>query len=155
MIQRYAAYNDAGTIFTFWNSVDAPPPDPMPDGVHALAITEDEYMAALTSRAVPYTVLEGVLVAPTLEAIDAFNAREAWAVLQDAAMAALRKSDITVLRCYEQQIQVPAEWRTYRAALRLIVSAPSGDAAAGLPTMPAYPTDSPAAIPKATPKRTR
>jgi hypothetical protein len=63
----------------------------------------------------------------------------AWSALQDAARAALGDSDITVLRCFEHGIAVPAEWVAYRAALRTIISAPSGTVVAGLPVKPAYP----------------
>lgn len=52
------------------------------------------------------------------------------------AQAALRESDITIMRCYEHGVVVPAEWATYRAALRAIVSGTSTQA---LPAAPGYP----------------
>lgn len=58
--------------------------------------------------------------------------------LRIEAQAALLQSDITVLRCYEAGLSLPAEWRTYRAALRAIVSAPDASAMT-LPVRPAYP----------------
>ena len=51
------------------------------------------------------------------------------------ASAALAESDVTVIRCYEHAVAVPAEWVAYRAALRAIVSSGTGS----LPTRPAFP----------------
>lgn len=62
-----------------------------------------------------------------------------WSSHQAQAKAALDASDITVLRCVEHGVAVPAEWATYRADLRAIVSASTGDATQPLPTRPAYP----------------
>jgi hypothetical protein len=54
-----------------------------------------------------------------------------------AAQTALDKSDVTVGRCYEHGVAVPADWVAYRAALRAHVS--DGPTTAALPTRPAYP----------------
>jgi hypothetical protein len=54
-----------------------------------------------------------------------------------AARAALTASDITILRCYEHAVAVPADWAAYRAALRVLVSGPA--TTGPLPPMPAYP----------------
>lgn len=69
------------------------------------------------------------------------NASE-WEKYRAEAKAALDKSDITILRCAENNIAVPANWATYRAELRAIISAQSGDANQALPTRPAYPEGS-------------
>ncbi|WP_432734702.1 hypothetical protein [Ralstonia solanacearum] len=63
----------------------------------------------------------------------------AWQTYQARAQAALSESDMTILRCYENAVVVPAAWATYRKALRTIVSTASGDATQPFPTMPAYP----------------
>jgi len=62
-----------------------------------------------------------------------------WARYQVQAQAALDKSDITILRCTENAVSVPAAWATYRKALRAIVGAATGDPTQPLPTQPAYP----------------
>jgi hypothetical protein len=54
-----------------------------------------------------------------------------------AAQIALDKSDVTVGRCYEHGVAVPADWVTYRAALRAHVS--GGPTTVALPVAPAYP----------------
>lgn len=65
--------------------------------------------------------------------------RPSWATYKASAQSALDDSDITILRCYENGVTVPAEWTAYRKALRAIVSSQSGDAAKSLPTRPTYP----------------
>lgn len=64
-----------------------------------------------------------------------------WAAHRSAAQAQLDASDITVLRCVERGVGVPAEWATYRGALRAIVRATSGDPTQPLPPRPAYPAN--------------
>lgn len=59
------------------------------------------------------------------------------ALLKSQAQTALDKSDITVLRCYENAVPVPGTWQAYRTELRAIVSGTSS--ATELPEMPAYP----------------
>lgn len=56
-------------------------------------------------------------------------------VIKIKAMGMLHDSDRTVLRCLSVGVAVPAEWISYRAALRGIVSTGTGP----LPVMPAYP----------------
>ena len=51
------------------------------------------------------------------------------------AQAALDKSDITILRCAENQVVVPAEWATYRKSLRAILASGTG----AIPPQPAFP----------------
>lgn len=65
-------------------------------------------------------------------------ASRAFALYQYQAQALLDKSDVTVCRCVEHGVSVPAEWVAYRASLRGIVSATSG-IPGSLPTKPAYP----------------
>lgn len=59
------------------------------------------------------------------------------AALKKDAQSALDKSDITILRCYENEVVVPKEWHQYRSELREIVSGISK--AMELPTKPDYP----------------
>ena len=56
--------------------------------------------------------------------------------LRDESKAALDGSDVTVLRCFEAGVTLPAAWVDYRKQLRAIVS---GAVASSLPTQPAYP----------------
>ena len=51
------------------------------------------------------------------------------------AQAALDQSDITILRCAENQVAVPAEWATYRKSLRAILASGTGT----IPPQPPYP----------------
>ncbi|KMN20311.1 hypothetical protein [Pseudomonas weihenstephanensis] len=63
----------------------------------------------------------------------------AWKDHQASAQRALDKSDMTILRCYEGNVIVPAAWVMYRKELRSIISASMGDAALELPVTPEYP----------------
>lgn len=65
-----------------------------------------------------------------------------WMLYRAQARALLDKSDVTVMRCVEHGIAVPAEWSAFRTALRSILSASTGDASQALPTRPAYPAGS-------------
>jgi hypothetical protein len=65
--------------------------------------------------------------------------KPSWSVYQASAKAALDDSDITVMRCYENAVPLPAAWSTYRKALRAIVGALTGDATQSLPVKPSYP----------------
>lgn len=53
----------------------------------------------------------------------------------ESAKSALTDSDITVVRCYEHSVAVPAEWTAYRTALRSVVNGTSDT----LPAKPTYP----------------
>lgn len=66
-------------------------------------------------------------------------AAKLWADYQSKALSALDKSDVTMIRCIEKGVAVPAAWGIYRGALRAIISAASGDALVVLPARPAYP----------------
>ena len=58
----------------------------------------------------------------------------------DAARAALDDSDVTVLRCFEAGVPLPAAWVDYRKQLRELVSVTAANVASTLPTRPAYPS---------------
>lgn len=55
--------------------------------------------------------------------------------IKASAKAALVTSDITILRCYEAGVPVPAEWHSYRVALRGLMAT----GASTLPSSPTYP----------------
>ena len=88
----------------------------------------------------PATLQPYEIPVPTAEQLlDDANAI-AWKYQQARAQIALDASDVTVLRCVEKAIVVPAEWSAYRTSLRIIVGAATvGDPAQPLPTMPIYP----------------
>jgi hypothetical protein len=68
------------------------------------------------------------------------TAAQLWANYQAQAQASLDKSDVTILRCAENGVAVPAAWATYRADLRAITGAKTaGDPTQSLPGVPAYP----------------
>jgi hypothetical protein len=67
------------------------------------------------------------------------SAAQAWHDYQVKAQAALNKSDVTMLRCVENSVSVPANWALYRKSLRAILSAPTGDPTQPLPVQPPYP----------------
>lgn len=117
------------------------------DGVDAVHLREsgaveatwqlvcDDYRGEIpAAHALLWDAKQGAVV-PDGEAV----ARAAWSVLQAQAQSALDASDITMIRCVEHGVAVPAEWATYRAALRAIVRATSGDPTQPLPARPAYP----------------
>ena len=56
--------------------------------------------------------------------------------IKDSARAALSASDVTMIRCVEAGVAVPAEWRAYRQALRATAASGAGT----LPDHPAYPS---------------
>lgn len=104
----------------------------VPDLRDAVYWTPDGVRHTITERGVDLP--EGALTqdpGPT--------AAQLWTARQAQAQAALDASDITLLRCVENAVAVPADWVTYRTALRAIVRAASGDATQSLPTRPAYP----------------
>lgn len=55
--------------------------------------------------------------------------------LSTQAQNLLKKSDITVLRCFSAGISLPAEWQQYRINLRGVIDG----TITTLPTTPAYP----------------
>lgn len=63
----------------------------------------------------------------------------AWSGYKAQAKVLLSESDLTILRCYENSVPVPAAWAMYRKDLRYIIGAATGDPAQPLPVKPAYP----------------
>ena len=59
-------------------------------------------------------------------------------ILKAEAQAALDKSDVTFLRCTENDVTVPIEWGKYRKALRAMISGKDSTSTA-LPSQPAFP----------------
>lgn len=115
--------------------------DPLVHGddapIDAVEITAEQHRQLLAGQAQGQVIQAGAGGVPVLAAPMA--PVKTWAVHQQEAALALARSDLTVLRCVEVGVQVPQAWATYRASLRAIVSAQSGDATQALPLRPAYP----------------
>ena len=92
----------------------------------------------LDDDAFAYLLPEGsVLISDAeAEAIQAQPGPQTTAALIVQAQAALDKSDVQVLRCYEGGAPLPATWVAYRQQLRDIVSE---KAAGPVPEHPAWP----------------
>lgn len=134
MGQKFVAFDSNGDIAAFYDSEDSP----VPAGVNSvIEITDAQWQTCVSTPG--YAVKNGALVAPTAAQITAQQAVAAWSSYQAQAKVALDASDITILRCYENTVAVPAAWATYRKALRTIVGATSGDPTQPLPAKPAYP----------------
>lgn len=102
----------------------------------AVDVSDDEYASLLASQSEGRRINAGPSGRP-VAAERAYAGDEHAALLQHLALAALGKSDITVLRCVENAVPVPAAWRAYRKDLRAIVSETSP--AKSLPVIPDYP----------------
>jgi hypothetical protein len=63
-----------------------------------------------------------------------------WPERRMQAQGLLDQSDVTILRCAENGVAVPTVWKTYRAALRAIAAASTGDPTVQMPSRPAFPT---------------
>jgi len=100
---------------------------------HDLRFVADDYTPAPGE-----TIADGDIL-PDIETLHeaSYIAARAAAALKVSAQEALDRSDITILRCYENAVAVPGTWQTYRTELRAIVSGTSS--ATELPGMPAYP----------------
>jgi hypothetical protein len=93
-------------------------PDP---ALGLLLISDEDYIALMLKLAPPLT-----------------DAEAAHVIFKTQAQAALDKSDVTMNRCVENSVPVPATWAAYRKALRAIIN--GGDTAStALPAVPPYP----------------
>jgi hypothetical protein len=91
-----------------------------------------------TADRVKHRILEVGVEPPTgyLSADPGPTAAQLAAKLVADAKTLLQLSDVTVTRCFEAGVSVPANWRDYRAALRAVVATGTG----ALPTRPEYPS---------------
>lgn len=73
--------------------------------------------------------------ADQIAAIEAIKRESLRGQIAEGAQASLTASDVTLIRCVEADVPVPAAWRAYRAALRAVIRGESDN----LPDRPAYP----------------
>ena len=106
---------------------DSIPPD-------AVDIDDQLYDALLVGQSLGKMISTGGDGLPELIDQPGPTAEQLSAVLKLGAQDALDASDVAVLRCYEHDVAVPAAWRTYRAALRVIVTSGQG----AIPPRPDY-----------------
>ncbi len=131
MSQKYAGYSaSTGAITGFYDAVDSPPPT----GATVLAIADADWQACLAVSG--YTVVAGVLTAPTADALAALASAEAALLLKLTAQTTHNKSDALLIRCLEHGVTIPPAWIAYRFALRQVIAG----TLAALPTQPAVPT---------------
>ncbi|MHB1176061.1 MAG: hypothetical protein ACYCZJ_13160 [Sulfuriferula sp.] len=100
---------------------------------------EDDVADIHAFPSTPATLVPYTLPVPTTAELKASADAAAWATYQAQARAALAASDTTIIRCVENSVAVPVAWVSYRASLRSIVGAESGDPTQPLPAKPAYP----------------
>lgn len=104
-------------------------PNPLtadPDGFYSFCADDGSYQITCSG---------GKLAAPVVTTVTLSDAAGRLA----QAQAMLDASDITMIRCVEHGLAVPAEWSTYRTALRAVVAA---GGASALPSKPSYPAGS-------------
>lgn len=128
MKTRYS--NSTGTFYPFEIDYPALPPD-------LQEISQADYDAAMarpSGSSFSFDAAGKLTITPAAPP----SAAQLWAEYQGNARAALGVSDVTIIRCVENGVPVPAEWAQYRAALRAIVAANTGTPGT-LPAKPAYP----------------
>jgi hypothetical protein len=102
-----------------------------------VTITEAQHAALITAQNL------GKVIKPDSggnpQAVD-FTPSPAQVAAQLAAQAQteLTKSDVTMIRCIEHGVAIPAAWVTYRAELRQVING----TLTTMPTQPAYPAGS-------------
>ena len=105
---------------------------------HAMPTDTDEYGRLLYTRA-----LNGEFGVPKEYTPIEMTPEYRLSYIKSLAIAALAKSDITIIRCAENGVSVPTEWRQYRSELRSLVSASVWNDSLTLPTHPiTYPAGS-------------
>lgn len=105
----------------------------------AIEVTTEQYRGLMGGQAAGRRIVAGQSGRPELADQPPPPASQLWGQHQAQAQGALDASDITMIRCVEHGVTVPAEWASYRGALRAIVRAASGDPTQPLPSRPAYP----------------
>lgn len=117
-----ALYFSATTLGFYDGDIHTPAQIP----VDAVEITEDLHRSLLEANSAGKQIAADPAGRPI--AVDqVISEAEAKRTRHAQAQAALRESDIVVLRAYEQDIAVPLAWVDYRQALRDILNETGGD----------------------------
>lgn len=104
----------------------------------AVQITVDEYEAAMSGQSEGNAIEADKSGKPiTVKRIPADD--ELDKARKTRAEESLKESDIVIIRCYEDGIPVPSEWKEYRQALRDMITGKSA-AEATIDAAPAYPS---------------
>lgn len=101
-----------------------------------ITVSNEDYLAALgrtPGSTFSFDSSGKLTIGPSIAPLTDAQVKDAQ--LKASASDALRKSDVTVLRCIEHGTAVPAEWVAYRAALREVVQGTRSV----LPQSPKYP----------------
>lgn len=105
----------------------------------SIYVTDEQYEMLLEANALHGKLIEinqeGIPVA--VDRVESENEKKAK--LKGKARHELSKSDITIMRCVENNVSIPPEWKNYRDSLRDIVSGRSDQN--DLPLRPADPED--------------
>jgi hypothetical protein len=108
----------------------------------AVEVSGDQHASLLAGQGGGKVIQAGSTGNPVLIDVTVSDAQR-WGNYQALVEAALIASDITLLRCIENGLTVPATWVAYRVALRAIVSAAQPEIIpAALPIRPEYPAGS-------------
>lgn len=101
----------------------------------AQAITQEEYEFIMSAQSEGKIIVSNVGGKPIIGDYVP-DEEEQLKFLKKAAQILLNKSDVTIARCYENNIPVPEDWKQFRADLRTILNS---DEIVALPNRPNYP----------------
>ncbi|KWF81318.1 DUF4376 domain-containing protein [Burkholderia cepacia] len=128
MGQKFAAYDSAGAVVAFYDSIDSP----VPDGIEAVEITEAQWQAAASTPG--YTVVSGVLTAPAAPTASALlaAARSAQKAVIDAAYAVAIQQPVSfttaagVTELFQADVDSQDILKTVEQGYAILGSTPAG-----------------------------
>lgn len=102
----------------------------------AVEISEKEYTELLAEHSKGKNITSDKTGRPISDKPSGPSDEFLWAQYQQTALDALKNSDISVIRAFEEGRSVSADLVKYRQELRNIISAKSGDYSKSLPIKP-------------------